>query len=411
MTTLMVMNDLVVLGAGPAGLLAAITARERGLQVLVLEKDPRAGRKLLITGGGRCNFTNNSPLDDFIRAFGPKSRFVAPALRAFPPNKLMAFFADLGVQTAAPDGQHCYPADNKAATVLQALLQKARSVGVEILYGVAGEKLEVVDGAIAGVWAAGERIPARAVLLASGGVCYGGSPSGYELARQAGHKIVPPSPALVGLVTEADLSSLAGVSLVEVGVGLAAGKSLCQGGLLFTHRGISGPAVLNISGMVATLLTSKKGEAASSLPVFINLLPQVEDWSTLIDIWRRERGTKRLVKLLGELLPAALTSFLLKAVGLPEELVGAQLSKKGEYDLVGILTALPLAIRDTEGMRKAMVTRGGIEVAEVETRRLGSKLVAGVYFAGEVLDVDGPCGGFNLQWAFSSGHLVGEAIF
>ncbi len=400
-----------MIGAGPAGLAAAIAAAEAGSRVLVLEQMPRPGLKLLASGGGRCNLTNRFEVEDLARPFGRQWRFMLDALYNFPPEALIAWFEERGVAIEFPDGFHAFPKSGRAADVLAALLRTARELGVEIQTSRRVTSLLIAAGAVAGVRTAdGAELRCDRVIVAAGGKGYpelGALGIGYELAARAGHTIVPPLPAMVGLcVTETWAHDCAGIALADAEARIAlAGESKTpdRGELLFTQNGLSGPAVLDLSGRVSELLTKHP-----AVPLEINFFAgrSVDDWLAQFNRWQGESGKKLVRNLLAELLPKKLAGHLSADLG---EVAAANFGAAARRELANRLSGCRFAVTATESWRKAMVTRGGVALREVAPDTLESRLTAGLYFAGEVLDLDGPCGGYNLQWAFSSGRLAGSA--
>ncbi len=400
--------DVAIIGAGPAGLMAAIAAAEAGARAVVCEQLARPGVKLLATGGGRCNLTNTADAEAVIARFGRHGRFMAPALAAMDGPKLRAFFAALGVPTHAPDGFHVFPQSNSARSVLDALLGRAAALGVRLLTGaeatgLSREGLETSRG------------PVRAsrVVIATGGKGYpalGATGAGYRLAERAGHRIVPPVPGLVPLVTaERWVERVAGVALPEAAVWIGLPKrrqAKSVGPLLFTHRGLSGPAVLDLSADVAELLAD-----GPPVPLRVDLTPSTPAgaWAARFDAWHRAHGRRLVRTLLAEHLPASLAAELCRVAGCGETLRAAEATAAQRRALAAAIVSLPLAITATEGFGQAVITRGGVALSEVDPRTLQSRLVPGLFFAGEVLDLDGPCGGYNLQWAFASGLLAGRS--
>jgi hypothetical protein len=405
--------DVAVIGGGPAGLMAAIAAAERGRTVVLLEQLDRPGVKLLATGGGRCNLTNTLPCDEFMGRFGRQGRFMQPALAAMDSRGLRQFLDALGVPTHAPDGVHVYPVSEKALTVQQALRRRVAQLGVAVRLGVRVTGLRMEEGSLRGVETAGGRVAVPRVVIATGGRSYpelGATGTGYDLARQAGHTMVEPTPALVPLVTrETWPRECAGVAVSPARVWIDLVKQPragVTGDILFTHTGLSGPAVLDLSGDVAALLP-KRG----SVPLRIDLAPgtTVAEWSARFDCWQAVGGEKTARSLLDRYLPRSLAAAVCAAAGIHPLARPAGITRPQRRALAEHLAALPLTVAGTEGWASAMVTRGGVGLKEVDPRTLESRRVAGLFFAGEILDLDGPSGGFNLQWAFSSGHLAGAA--
>ncbi len=403
--------DVAVVGAGPAGLMAAIAAAERGAHVAVLEQLDRPGARLLATGGGRCNLTNLLPPAEFMARFGRHGRFMQPALEALDQIGLRQFLHSLGVPTHAPDGLHVYPTSDSAVTVQSALWRRARELGVAVHLAARVSALWIEAGALRGLQMEGRRLAARRIILATGGRSYpslGGSGAGYTLARQASHTIVEPTPALVPLVVaEPWTSKCAGVAVSPARIWIPlAGRPRAglTGDVLFTHTGLSGPAILDLSGDVAVLLATHK-----TVPLRIDLAPgtSADQWRRRFEKWRMRHGRATVAGLLDQHLPKSLARALCEACLISPAMRPSQVTQGAQAALVERLTALPLTVTGTEGWDRAMVTRGGVSLKEVDPRTLASRRLRGLALAGEILDLDGPSGGFNLQWAFSSGRLAG----
>ena len=401
--------DLIIAGSGPAGLAAALFASERGKRCLLIEKEKRFGGKLPLSGGGRCNVTNILSAEEQARAFGPKGRFLLPALRNFTPEKTRAFFSANGVEIAVTDGFHCFPRSGKAADLVKMFLEKCRRQGVHFLSETTLNELLISEKEIRGVRCQGKVFAADNVLLACGGKSYPawcGSEWGYRLARQAGHTVTPLYPAMTGLQTvETWPGECTGISLEDVScsIALPGEKTVCRGELLFTHHGISAFAVLDLAGRVGELL-----EKFPEVPLKLDLFASVSsgEWLKRFQLWRQTKGKSCAGKLMGEYLPKRVIPHL---VPLPETPF-ARYPAEAAAGLLKNLTSLTLHAQAVENWDKAMVTRGGVTLDEVNMKTLESRLLKGLYFAGEVLDLDGPCGGYNIQWALSSGALCGRSI-
>jgi len=399
--------DCLVVGGGPAGLSAAIAAAESGLRVAVAEYLSSPGRKLLASGSGKCNVTNLLPVGEFARRFRCGMRFVRPALYAFPPEALRKSLADAGVPTVAPDGFHCFPASMRAGDVLDVLLRRARQLNIQLFPDCPVESLNIADNRVTGAESPGRRFETGRVILACGGMGYprlGGRGSGYELARQAGHRIVPPVPALVGLRSpEAWATRIPGIILPDATVRF--GKKLVgRGELIFTHTGVSGPAILDLSGSVARQLLQTPEAVIECSWQSRNPAAALEH----LDAMRKEEGAKQLKTILAREFPAAFAAALCAVADIPGDTRGSQLRAAERDRLVTAIAACPLRINATDGWEKAMATDGGIPIEEVDPTTLASRTCAGLRFAGEILDVGAPCGGYNIQWAFSSGRLAGS---
>jgi len=403
---------VVVVGGGPAGLMAAISAAETGADARLFERQREAGRKLAASGGGRGNVANRSRPSDLVHAYGTARKFVGPALGRFDIAALERFFQTLGIPLEAADGFHLFPARHSAADVRAAMLDRLADLGGRIHLAAPADRIRVTDGRVTGVRVNGRDVEADAVVLAAGGFAcpaLGGSDSGYRLAEAAGHEIVSPTPALVGLrVTEAWPSELAGVSVPDATVTVE-GKAERRDGharpLLFTHGGISGPAVLDVSATIAARLAEKK-----SAPLRVCLTPSVSaaDWDARMDAWRREQPAKRVRILLRETFPSRLADAAARLAfgdGDPE---AGRISGRGREALKSAVLRVPLTATGTDGWEKAMATRGGVSLRDIDGETLESRFARGLFFAGEVLDVDGPCGGYQLHWAFASGRLAGR---
>ncbi len=403
-------HDVLIAGAGPAGLSAAIAAAGAGASVLVLEKMPQPGLRLLASGGGHCNISNSAGEEAFVRAFGRQGRFILPALRMTPPEKLRIFMGGIGVKISSPDGFHFFPESRSSRDVLDALLRQASSLGVELRTGVRIEDMIIENGGVAGVRSQSSAFKCRAFVLATGGKSYpglGGGDDGYHIAESAGHGIVAPLPALTDiLVSEKWPGLCAGITLEDAALSIKVKgpATISRGPLVFTHSGVSGPAALDISGEVSSAL---RKHAAVSME--LDLTPEIskDGWIAKFGEWQEREGAKSAAALLSKRLPRNLVLRLAEHRGIAADVKTALFPRRSRDELAAALKGASLTAAATGGFESAMVTRGGISLKHVDPVKLESRLVKGLFFAGEVLDLDGPCGGYNLQWAFSSGMLAG----
>ena len=406
---------VVIVGGGAAGLMAAISAAENGADVLVLEKMPAPGRKILITGKGRCNFTNRCEITDFPKFFPNNGAFLYSALRAFDNQDLIDFLAAHGVPSKVERGGRLFPVSDKAADVVDALVKTARQAGVRIQTSRPVQSVRVADGRVSGVVAGLETVPADAVILATGGLSYPGTGStgdGYRVAKELGHSVTPLAPALVPLeVAESWIGELQGLSLKNVSALVRInGRKVDSdfGELMFTHFGLSGPIILSLSQAASRAL---KQTPRPEIVVSVNLKPALTP-ETLDKRLQRDFtafARKQFKNSLGELLPAKLIPVVIRLSGIAPEKPVHQISRDERRQLVELLQNLCFTIRGTRPVAEAVVTAGGVAVKEIQPKTMESRLVGGLYFAGEILDVDGYTGGFNLQAAFSTGCVAGRA--
>jgi predicted Rossmann fold flavoprotein len=403
--------DVIVIGAGAAGLMAAIHAAERGRRTLLLEKNRKPGVKILMSGGTRCNITHDCDNRGIVEAFGPRGKFLHSALAALSVQQTIEFFEAEGVPTKIEETGKIFPVSNKALDVLDALLSRLRRRGTTLALEEPvldirkpGDMFEVVSK---------QRIlTCPRVIVTVGGQSYPGSGTrgdGYGWAVQFGHTIVPPKPALVPLLVDATwVADLRGVTLGDVSLKVLEGDRTLlvrRGGFLFAHFGLTGPAPLDVSKAVS------RHPNPRSLQLEIDFLPSKGE-QELDDFLRTEAlasGKKQLAVVLSEMLPRSLCETLLTLVGQPIERRAAGLSKADRQKLVHAIKRLRVPLRGTLGFEKAEVTSGGVSLDEVDSRTMESKLVPGLFLAGEVLDLDGPIGGYNFQAAWSTGWLAGRS--
>ncbi len=400
--------DVIIVGAGPAGLMTAITCAVKPLRVLVLDGNSRAGAKLLLSGGGRCNVTNLKVSEKNYQ--GGEARTVRNVLSAFSSERAVRFFKSLGVAMVLEEGTKYFPETQSAKTVLEALLGEARACGVILEMKKKVSRISRPDGSFR-VAGEGFEYTARAVVICTGGLSYaatGSDGSGYGLARTMGHTIVKTLPALTPLLTDdPDWKKLSGITLpVRLTVTAEEKKfAASEGAFLFTHTGFSGPAVLDISGpwlrcpavpkeLIANFLPDENEESLRA--AWVRAAADHPKWS-----WKR---------FLARYFPERLTEVLFHKLGRDVGTPAGQCSKKDRDALFRSLAHFPLRVTGACGYEKAEVTSGGVDLREVNGKTLESKLQPGLYFAGEVLDVDGRIGGYNFQWAWASGFVAGKAL-
>jgi len=406
--------DVIVVGGGPAGLMAAGQASLAGAKTLLLEKMDSPARKLLITGKHRCNITNTSPIEETLKEFNRDGRFLTQLFYRFYNKELRDFFESLGVPTVEQRGGRVFPASEDARDVVRALINWVKGTGVIIQTGTAVQEMVITDKQIAAVVTDKGTYKARSIILATGGKAYPGTGStgaGYAFARFAGHKIHPLRPALVPLVTTGNVArSLQGLGLKNIKVSIFSNdKKIKQlfGELMFTHFGLSGPVILSLSGVVVGAL-----EEGKDVKVAIDLKPalshQVLEARLLRDI--QALGRKQYSSLLEGLLPKKLIPICCQLTGIPRDKKISQLSvSERQKLLVWLKDDFQFAISGHKGFGQAIITAGGVDTKEVNSATMESKLVKGLYFAGEILNVDANTGGFNLQAAFSTGWAAGKA--
>lgn len=393
-----------VVGGGAAGLSAAIHAAKAGADVTIIERNPQCGIKLLTTGGGHCNVTNARPLAEWPPLFGKKGRFITPALSRMDTSALCAWFEELGQPLVLKDGFHYFPASNSAKAVRDALAAEAEPLGVRMLFS-----RRVTAAAMADVENEYDK-----VILACGGKSYpktGSTGDGAAIARALGHKVTSFVPGLVGLKTPDLDADLAGLVLPDTTIsftrkGAKSGAIIGNGELLLTHGGVSGPAILDLSASVNEALAEGEKEP----PVIRISWTAGRDqkyWLDRFAQWRTKSGGTALPVLLKEYLPARLAKWLCQKAR--ADTTAANLPAPSRDKLAEYLAAFPATISAHEGWDKAMITRGGVDLKDVNPKTLESRIRPGLFFAGECLDIDGPCGGYNLHWAFASGALAGEA--
>jgi len=405
-------HDLIVVGSGAAGMMAAITAARAGKSVLLLEKLSKIGAKLKATGGGRCNLTNTLDNETFMSHFGRDGKFMTPALDALDHKALIAFFKDIGVESHAPDGYRVFPITHNSSTIITAMEQEMQNLAVEVLCSQKVETLEHDGAKVTGVRTQSNIFYAHNVILATGGMGYpvlGAEGDGYPMAESVGHKVTELFPAMMPLkVKEEWVENCRADTIAKVAmrVDMKKYKKLSAiGDLIFTKGGIRGPVVLDFSREITPLL-QKFDEVA----VLLNLTKGMNEEQI------REHLKKEIAKdphrntlaLIQTLLPKSVSIELCKLSEVDETLGWNKLSGVSRDKLIKLLAWTPLTINGHDGFKMAMITRGGISLKEINPYTMQSKKLNGLYFCGEIMNLDGPCGGYNLQWSFASGYLAGH---
>ncbi|HHU36762.1 MAG TPA: NAD(P)/FAD-dependent oxidoreductase [Treponema sp.] len=403
------MLDLIIIGAGPAGLFSAQRVAATGLKVLVLEKNNKAGKKLLVTGSGKCNLTNAANLEQFLTAYGKKAKFVAPSLRNFSNTDLIAFFASHALSLIELHAGKIFPQTMRASDVLKTVLAACETSGVLFSFdsSVSNITHQITDaGSIFSVRAVSQEYQAKNILISCGGSSWpvtGSTGDGNLLAQNLGHSIVEPKPALTSVLpVNYDCASCAGFALSGVRIFLwREGKKIGErnGDVLFTHLGISGPGILDFS---------RHFNPSDEISIDLCNLPNADSELLSVCASSPKKTVKNILCGLG--LSEALALVLLKRASLSAIILAAELDRKGRKSLSSLLESFRFTIKRLGGFDEAMATAGGIDTDEVNAKTMESRLVSGLYFAGEVLDVDGDTGGYNLQFAFSSGALAADHI-
>ena len=430
------MSNVIVIGAGAAGMMAAIAAAQNGNQVTVLEKNEKAGKKIYITGKGRCNITNACDVEELFNNVVTNKKFLYSAFYGFSNDDVVAMLKEAGLETKVERGDRVFPVSDRAGDVISALVRIMKRLGVRIEYDTTVTELVIshsdevdgdmessrtgktgkkkVQGIIAGVkCSSGKIYKADAVIVATGGVSYpttGSTGDGYEFARKAGHNVTALSPALVPFnVAEEDIKELQGLALKNSGVTIYDGKKKLYedfGELLFTHFGVSGPTVLSASSYVAKKIKEHP------LKLVIDLKPGLDTEQLDARVLRDfdEFTNKNFNNAIDKLLPKSLIPVVIRRSGIDEYKKVHEISREERQRLVNTIKNLEFTLTGLRGYNEAIITQGGVSIKEIDPSTMESKLVKGLYFAGEVLDLDAVTGGFNLQIAWSTGHLAGVSI-
>jgi hypothetical protein len=405
---------VLIAGGGAAGMMAAISAGRKGAQVTIVEKMNKPGRKLSITGKGRCNLTNTDDLEEFLSNIGPDPRFLRNAFARFFSTQLIELFHDLGLKTVTERGGRVFPENNSAPEVVNVMKRELQRLGVKILVNSPVEDVIIQEGKATGLIVAQDKIiDADRVILALGGSSYPGTGStgdGYRLARKLGHSVREPAPSLVPMLTAGNIAQqLQGLTLKNVNAsvfieGKKAGEMF--GEMLFTHFGLSGPIILSMSRQFnRTILENRKVEISIDLKPALE--PEKLDRRLLRDL--SEHSKMHLKGILKRLLPSSLIPVCIEVLRLDPEKQASQVTAEERKRIRNWLKDFRFQVTGLRGFNEAIVTSGGVSTREIDPKTMESKLIKNLYFAGEIIDLDANTGGYNLQIAFSTGWLAGWA--
>lgn len=406
------MKRVIVIGAGASGLVAAYFAAKRGNEVIVIEKNEKCGKKIYITGKGRCNITNDILPEDFLSNVVTNPKFLTGAVYSFPPQKLMRFLEDGGLRLKTERGGRVFPLSDKASDVTKCLENYCKNAGVCFHFNEQVQEICVLQSTMSDVITDKARYACDACIVCTGGLSYPGTGStgdGYGFAKRLGHTVVPVTAALCGInLKDTDTATLQGLSLKNVSVSAKrGGKEVGSffGEMLFTHFGISGPCVLSLSSLINRL-------PMSEIEIFIDLKPALDAQTLDKRILRdfEKYKNKMLIHALDELLPKSLVSVVVARSGILPSTPVNSVTKAQRGHLLETIKRFTLRPSSLRGIQESIVTAGGVDVREIHPKTMESKLVKGLYFCGEVLDVDAFTGGYNLQIAFSTGYAAGNNV-
>jgi predicted Rossmann fold flavoprotein len=411
--------DLIVIGAGPSGMMSAIEYAKNypDKNILILEQMDTIAKKLKASGGGRCNLSNQLPLNEFIGRFDKNARFIQDALKLFYNQDLIDFFQTIQIPVHSPDGYRIFPKTHDSQTVINGFTQALAKLQIRVKCSVCVDEILINNSKVTGVRAGNRNFEAQNIIVATGGVGYpklGGRNQSFDMIKDTGHTITSLYPAMLPLITkETWVKSCRADTLPKVQISIDSKKIKLknayknikvQGDLIFSDKGIRGPVVLDFARYITPLLHEH-----SEVPILINIKNMNEEalFRHIKDSVQKNPQYTTL-KHIETLLPRSVSLAVCRLCGIDPEAVYKSIEGKKKEALIKTLHHTPLTITAHEGFNRAMVTRGGVNLKEVDPKTLQSKMVQGLYFCGEVLDIDGPCGGYNLQWAFSSGNLAGK---
>ena len=405
------MKQVIVIGGGASGLMAAYAAGNRGNSVHLIEKNEKLGKKIYITGKGRCNLTNDVYPDEFLQNVVRGGKFLTGAIYSFPPQSMMRLMEEFGLSLKVERGNRVFPTSDHASDVTKTLERACRSVGVNISLNETVRSVRTENGAVRAVVTDRGEYPCDAVIVCTGGISYpstGSTGDGYRFAKEAGHKIVQPVPSLCGINLRGDWREVQGISLKNVVLSAKRGGKVIfsqLGEVLFTHFGISGPLVLSLSAQINRL-------PLAEISLELDFKPALDEGKLDARLVRdlTERKNEQMKNVACGLLPAKLARIVLSQAGISFSKQANAVTKEERSRLLNVLKAFPLTPVSLRDFSEAVVTSGGVDTSQINPKTMESKFIKGLYFSGEVLDADAYTGGFNLQIAFSTGYAAGNSV-
>jgi len=409
--------DLIVVGSGAAGLSGAIQAGRNGKKVLLLEKLSQIATKLKATGGGRCNLSNTLDNTSFMQSFGKNGRFMTTAINDMNHKDLRDFFTSLNLETHIPDGFRIFPVTHSSATVIKALVDELIRLNIKIISDEKVEDIVTKDNIVTHIKTQNNIYTTKNILLATGGMGYpkmGATGDGFEIVKRLGHNVTKLYPAMMPLATKerwqgncrADT-----ISKVTIKVNIPNNNKLkkltAKGDLIFTSTGLRGPVILDFAREITPFL-----DKYDEVPILVNLTHGMNEDEIIqtIKTKSKKEPDKNIIEILTSIVPESLAIELCNICQIDITKNYKNINGLSKNNLIKFLAWTPFTISGHDGFNKAMITRGGISLKEIEPTTMQSKLIKGLYFAGEIVDIDGPCGGYNLQWSFSSGYLAGKLL-
>ena len=409
--------DLIVVGSGAAGLAGAIKAGREGKKVLLLEKLSQIATKLKATGGGRCNLSNTLDNTSFMQSFGKNGRFMTTAINKMNHLDLMDFFTSLNLETHIPDGFRIFPVTHSSTTVINALHDELKRLNVKVLCDEKVEDIIIEDQKISALKTQNNTYLTHNILLATGGMGYpkmGATGDGFTIVKKLGHSVTKLYPAMMPLATKETWQGNCRadtISKVSIKVNIPNNNKLkkltAKGDLIFTSTGLRGPVILDFAREITPFL-----DKYDEVPILVNLTHDMDEDKIIKTIKEKsiKEPNKNIVEILSYIIPTSLAIEFCKICNIDITKNYKNIKGESKNQLIKILAWTPFTITGHDGFNKAMITRGGINLKEIDPNTMQSKIIKGLYFAGEIVDIDGPCGGYNLQWSFSSGYLAGELL-